>query len=191
MRPPADRRGPSITTGDHDLAFIPLVPFAYSTIHRPDEVLEGTHGIHQPFFDARVHTFDALMDELLANAVFREVRASGRESPSTPDLLLEIEVLETTARRTRITYALSVVGYAAFGLLGLPVEHSRVRLTVDLVLRKATDKAEIWRYRIDEEENLPRGYYYGRGYDLSGDFAELYRRGLGRALEALDRYLGS
>lgn len=195
ITPPEDRRRKAVYVGNHNLAFIPFMAYAQSEVYRPEDLLAKKAGRQGPaFFEPRVSIMDGLVEELSSERVFAEVRAAPRaeEAAGVPtpsaDLVLSSRIYETSARCTRITACGSVFGYAALGILGIPNLSFRERLVVDLSLTETATGREVWRARITEEDSFVKSFYYGRRYDLSNDFARLFRQGLGPALGALGQF---
>lgn len=200
VAPTIDLRGPILYAGGHNLAFIPLVPFASSTVYRPEEILLARYRHPRlvararslpAVFDAPVHVYEAVVEELGAEKVFSKVGPVATEGQAgtgeRADLRLEILLLETSALRRKISYGLSVFGYAFLGILGAPIEQYEERLLIDFVLRDTATWREVGRHRLDERSTFLRGVWYGRPYDLSSDFARLFKRGLRPALESIAR----
>jgi hypothetical protein len=189
ITPPEDWRRREIVLGSHNLAFVPLVAASTSVVYRPESVLARHYGRGGPaFFEPRVSLLDGLVEELSSERVFASVRPLAEGTTTTADLTLSTRLLETSARRTRISAGASVFGYALLGLVGIPNESYRTRLVVDLALTETATGRELWTTRISEEDATVKSFYYGHSYDLSGDFARLFRRGLGPALASLASY---
>lgn len=198
VTPPEDRRGPALAAGSHNLAFVPPLPYASSVVYRPEAILAPRYARRLPgqFFDARVAVLDGIVDELSSANIFAAVRpvdprTQGPGALAAEDLVLAISLLETSAKRTRITYCLSIFGYFGLGLLGAPIERYEERLRIRLRLYEAPTGHELWRHDLVAARAFYHGIYYGRRYDLSDDFAQLFREGLGPALEDLARSAGA
>jgi hypothetical protein len=138
--------------------FVPLMPFGWQTLDRPDVVdkhMTSGRWVFNPTEDlAR-----AWATELAGTGLFRRVEFMRR--PIGADLIFEGRILSTRYKGFLFSYAHSVVGMALW-LVGAPASHVTNTLELELTLKDATTGQVLWRAEFLTEMKRADWVYYLR-----------------------------
>ena len=156
---------PGMTENLRGVAWVPLVPFAPTTFHRPGERL----GFPDPAQEIPL----ALANELIEAEVFQSVDASylqeGSFRPSGPgrlggaDLVLEGRLETGRVHMRFITYGISF-GATALWIVGWPMRRITLEIEAVFHLLDATTGERLWTYRMQDDWGQWQGFFYGRNF---------------------------
>jgi hypothetical protein len=158
--------------------FVPLMPFGWMTLHKPEDV--RAHLNSGPWrFSPTVNFAFAVAQEIDNARIFREVFVGDRASGA--DYILFGEIASTKYEGKVISYGLSFSGVWLW-FLGLPASMTANELTLTLKLAKTPSTPPLWTHTIRGESSA-----VSWAYRVQSDFTydQLLKQGLREAVTSL------
>jgi len=169
---PLEDARPKLNRDYRAVGFIPLMPFGWQDLERPEVPLAHlttTFWLFRPSEDLA----KAIAGELARARIFRGV--SFARGPTQGDLVLQGRLVSTKFKGLMFTYGLSIVGEGLW-LLGLPAARLRNDLELEFVLRDSKTAEVLMKGNyVVREARLAWVYYLFPDFDCDQLLAEIAR----------------